>query len=770
MDIFSKRPLFTSCIAFIAFSVLGYFIPAAAKLIIISVCVIGLTVALVLVLAKRYSSDKKYGFLCLTLSFLMIAISLMSSFIHYDIVCGKRESMSGKEFKVDAVVISERSQNNFSSRYVIEVENVDNENDTHKALLVCNYAAALQYGDRISVNATASTPSSDDGRYNEKTSLHSDNIFVIYTSATVDTLDIIEYTSNDYFSFISVNDRLSSILTRRIDGEEGNLSSALLLGNKQLLSDTTQRDFRRAGASHILALSGLHMSIIMGLAMFIMKRLTRKRWLIAIILSVFALCYLGITGFSLSATRAVIMLLVVYLSMLISGVPDSLTSLSIAGTVILLISPGAVADAGFWMSFSATLGILVYMLPVNDYFNECIYKYDSKLKRTLLKILYSVITAFVTGLAAIIPLISVTCIFNKEMSYASILSSAVLSIPTTLIIFLSLILIPLQSIPFISSFIVSIIKLSANFMFDYCARVSEIEDIVVSLNYPFAVTMAVVLVAALFYSFIVKRRNPFSSLIPFVACILVFVCVIGVYEYQNQDKLKVSYINPSSNSDMLVLSNERDVVICDISNGSMSSYYMALDEIYESRATEINVIMLTRYTNQHISTLLDVFEKNRVRELWVPVPENDDDYSKLERIYSFAVDNGVEVYTYNSGESLYVFEHTAIEHINDYIDRSVVPISLITVFTGSEQLTYASPAFNESDIVEEAEFYFSKSKHIIFGNRGPKTKTEYTVENSGRVRTVVFADNIRAGYFIPPEHSFASHYLVPKEMEFYLDK
>ena len=770
MDIFSKRPLFTSCIAFIAFSVLGYFIPAVAKLIIISVCTIGLITSLVFVLAKRYSGDRKHVLLCLILCFIMVTASCVCSFIHYDIIYGKRESMSGKEFKVDAVVVSEKSQNNFSSKYVIEVKNIDNEKDTHKALLVCNYAAALQYGDRISLNAMAALPSNDEGRYNEKAALHSDNIFVIYTSPTDDTLDVIEYASDNHFSFISINNRLSTLLTRRIEGEEGNLSSALLLGNKQLLSDTTQKDFRRAGASHILALSGLHMSIIMGLAMFIMKRLTRKRWLIAIILSAFALCYLAITGFSLSATRAVIMLLIVYLSMLISGIPDSLTSLSVAGTVILLISPGAVVDAGFWMSFAATLGILVYMVPVNDYLNECIYKHDSKIKRTFLKILYSIITAFVTGLAAIIPLISVTCIFNKEMSYASILSSAVLSIPTTLIIFMSLILIPLQSVPFLSSLIVSTIRFSANFMFEYCAEISDFEDIVVSLNYPFAVTMAIILVAALFYSFIVKRSNPFSTLIPFAACILIFICVIGVYEYQNHDKLKVSYINPSSNSDMLVLSNERDVVICDISNGSMSSYYLALNEVFESRATEIDVIMLTRYTNQHPSTLLDVFENNKVREIWLPLPANDDDYSKMERIYDFASKNGVEAYTYEMGDSLYVFEHTVIEHINDYIDRSVVPISVLTVFTGSEQLTYASPALNESDIVEEAEFYFSKSNHIIFGNRGPKTKTEYTIKNAGKVRTVAFADDTRAGYFIPPERSLASYYLVPEEMEFYLDK
>ena len=736
---------------FIACAVIAYFIPANAKLVILSLSAVGLIVSLILILVKSYSHGKKYYLVCVTLCFIMSLLSFGSSYLRFDVNYQKFAQMNGKEYTVDAVVESVRSQSNFGSNYIINVKSIDNDEDSHKALLICDYAAALQSGDKIRVNAVASIPESTDGRYDEKTSLHSDNIFVIYNSSAEDSLDVLEYVSSQDITFERINNELSSVITGAVGGEEGNISSALLLGNKHLLSDITQRDFRRAGASHILALSGLHMSIIMGFAMFIMKRLTVKRWLIAIILSVCAIFYLGITGFSLSATRAVIMLLVVYLSMLISGIPDSLTSLSIAGTVILLISPGAVADAGFWMSFSATLGILVYVSPINDFFNECLSKYDNKLKRTLYKTLYSFITAFATGLAAILPLIAVTCVFTKEISSASILSSVVLSIPTTTIIFLSLFLLPLHSIPFISGAIVSVLRLMSNFMFDYCSFISDMKDVVVSLNYPFATLMAIILTVALIYSFAVKRHNPFSTLIPFAVCLGVFIGAIGLYEYQNRDQLKISYINASSNSDMLVLSNERDVVICDLSNGSKTSYQLTYDEIYETRATEIDVIILTRFTNQHSATLLSVFETNMVREVWVPTPQNSDEYSKMERLYEYAAKNSVDIFVYDYGESLYAFEHTAIEHINDYIDRSTVPVSLVTVFTGKEQLTYCSPAFNETEIVDRAEFYFSKSKHIIFGNRGPKTHSEYTVSDATKASSIVFADETRVGYFVKPE-------------------
>ena len=770
MDIFSNRPLFTSCMLFIACSVIGFFIPATPKLVLLIVSAIILIFSLILALVRFYSAKKKTVFLSIILCSIMASVSFGSSYLHFDTNLNSMESIYDKDVSVDATVVSEISQSNFTSKYQISVNGINGESNSHKAILECTYQAALQVGDKITVKATATSPESQEGRFDEKISLYSDGIFVIYTSEKEDHLDVTEYQSENSFSFSKLNNYLSTILLTNIEGDEGALSSALLLGNKSLLEDDIVRDFRRAGASHILALSGLHMSIIMGISMLIMKRLTQKRWLIAVILSAFALTYLGITGFSLSASRAVIMLLIVYYSMIISRIPDSLTSLSIAGALILLISPGAVVDAGFWMSFTATLGILVFLPPINNYFSKILTKYDDKFKRNIYKLIFSIIISVSTALAAIIPLIGVTCIFGRELSAYSVLSSLILSIPTTLIIFFSLLLLLFSSVPFVSGIIITVIRFMAKVMFDYCSYISSLEDIVISLNYPFAILMAIILSGALLYSFAVKRRNPFTALIPFAISLIVFASIIGIYEYQNKDTLKVSYINASSTSDMLVLSNERDVVLCDISNGSQTSYNLALDELYEARATEIKVIILTRYTNQHLASLETVFKTNRVREIWLPSPSNETQLDHMERIYDCAIENGVSVSVYNPGDALLLFEHTTLEHVSGYIERSVVPISLISIRTGSEYLTYCSPAFNESDISEEAEHHFSRSTHIIFGNRGPKSKSEYTIPDTLRLKSVTFADEIRAAYFVSPERSLASHYLADKEIEFYLEK
>lgn len=771
MDIFSKRPLFLSCMIFLACSVIGYFISGVTKLIIIALAALVLVFSLILALIRHYSADKKYSFLCFILVVIMILLSFIGSYVNFNRKLEKRIATYGNQYTVNAFVTDIQSQSNFASEYMIYVINIDGREDSHLAILSCGFAAALQPGDKISITATAGAIESNGGKYDAMLEHYSNNIYVTYTSENPNSLTVQEYsTYENTFSFDGVNYKLSNILVRNVGGDAGDLSSSLLLGNKHLLASTVKRDFRRAGASHILALSGMHMSIIMGAAMFIMKRITQKSWLIAIILSAFALTYLAVTGFSVSATRSVIMLLIVYLSMLISALPDPLTSLSIAGFIIVLFSPGTVLDAAFWMSFSATLGILVFVPPINEYFNQKASKYDNGFKKIIHKVLYSLIVAFATGVAALIPLIAVMCIFIKELSVFSVISSLVLSIPTAIIIIGALLLLIFQGVPFVSDAIIYILRLMSDFMIDFCGDVSQLDGIVLSLNYPFAAFMAIALVIALLYSFASKHKNPFTALIPFAICLTLCIGAMTVYEKVNSDTLKVSYINASSNSDMLVLSNEREAVICDISNGSKSSYFLALDEIYQSRVTEIKAVMLTRYTNQHNATLQMLCESNRVREFWLPTPENEDDLDKLLRIYAFSEKNGIDVYLYDKEESLYALGNVTIEHTYDYIDRSTVPICLVGVYTGREHLTYISPAFNESDIHQLAQYHFSKSQYIIFGNRGPKTKREYTVENIDKVSSIAFADDMRAAYFIPPEFSFTAYYTVPEEIEYYLDK
>lgn len=770
MNIFSKRPLFTACMFFLLASIVSFFMGPIFKIILMAISGIIFIVSLVIGLLQAKKHNTKYACLCTVLSSFMILLSVSSSFIHFNLQAKSYEEYYGKENTVEAVVISENYEKTAFSGYTLSVISVNGREHRHKATLDCEYLAALDVGDVIIINAIALEPENMGERYNEKITMLSDGIFVTYRSTEDHTLVVTDKEIFDInFLLTNINLKMSRILTNTIGGEAGNVCSALLLGNRNLISDSTARDFTRAGASHILALSGMHMSIIMGALMYILKRLIKKIQVTAVILSICAVFYLALTGFSVSATRSVIMLLIVYLSIIIYATPDPLTSLSVAGFLIVLASPGAVLDAAFWMSFAATFGMVVFTPPITDSVTDWLYTFDEKFWPAL-KALRSLITLVCTSFFVLIPLICVLCIFIRQISLFSIISSIVLAIPSYICILSSLLLIPISGVPVVSEVIARIPEMSAKIMIDFCSSISQIDGALVSINYSFAPIFAILLALALLYCFISKHKLKTLSLIPFALCLVMFVSSIFLYEKINENDVKVTYINASSTSDAIVASNGGEAIICDISNGSMSTYNLILDELYNARVTEIRAIILTRYSYAHNSTLPDIFESEMVHELWLPYPIDMDEYDKMCVIYDTASKMGVDVYLYRDGEMIHTMDRVNVDAKRTTIERSVVPISLISIQTTSDRVVYASPAFNESDLSSDAEKMFTKAKYVVFGNKGPKPKTPFTIGNYSRIDAVAFATPQNAAYFVNPDMNGIHMFTVPERIELYIEK
>lgn len=163
----------------------------------------------------------------------------------------------------------------------------------------------------------------------------------------------------------SLADRLAAMragMSRRLHSgmseEDAALISALLLGDRAALSARTTADFRRAGLSHLLALSGLHLSILAGYLLEFLHRLRMPRAITFPLLCLLLFGYTALTGFPYSLIRASIMLVICELAALLRLLPDSVTSLFLSLLLINLFAPASAGDIGLWLSFLATLGIL----------------------------------------------------------------------------------------------------------------------------------------------------------------------------------------------------------------------------------------------------------------------------------------------------------------------------------------------------------------------------------------------------------------------------
>jgi competence protein ComEC len=193
-------------------------------------------------------------------------------------------------------------------------------------------------------------------------------------------LKLVEKGKMDWFTKLTLGLRnyFSSILSEHLSGNELAVALALILGDKGLISQEVSMQFTNTGAMHVLAVSGLHIGIIMQILMKILEYfssyISKKQALIAV-LSIMWI-YAVITGLSPSVLRAVFMFTVLAFSQLSGRKYDEFNSLFFTAFVLIAIDPLTIFDIGFQLSFLAMLGIFLYysLIRTGIYFKNKLFQ------------------------------------------------------------------------------------------------------------------------------------------------------------------------------------------------------------------------------------------------------------------------------------------------------------------------------------------------------------------------------------------------------------
>lgn len=148
----------------------------------------------------------------------------------------------------------------------------------------------------------------------------------------------------------------------------GGLAAALVTGDRSFLRQEDQTALRDTGLAHLLAISGLHLSIVGGLTFFLVRRTlvlieplalrVPVQKIAAAVALLTCAAYLIISGASVSTQRAFIMAAIVFLAVIFDRAAISLRTFAIALIVVVILQPESVVTPGFQMSFAATGGLI----------------------------------------------------------------------------------------------------------------------------------------------------------------------------------------------------------------------------------------------------------------------------------------------------------------------------------------------------------------------------------------------------------------------------
>jgi competence protein ComEC len=204
------------------------------------------------------------------------------------------------------------------------------------------------------------------------------------------------------------------------------LMIGIAFGFKDNLPTEIKSNFRAIGVSHLLAVSGLHVTVLSQamLALLLFLKTPRKMAHVVAVIGVFL--FMALTGFQPSILRAGLMCILFLFGQILGREPDSLNSLGLSVFAITVINPYAVNDLGLLLSFSATYGILVIYPLFQNIITKKLKQKDNKI-RLFAKPLDSIgIT-----LSATIPTLPVALLAFGQASLISPLANLLMVFPTS---------------------------------------------------------------------------------------------------------------------------------------------------------------------------------------------------------------------------------------------------------------------------------------------------------------------------------------------------
>lgn len=576
----------------------------------------------------------------------MLAAALFSCAVVDIRIASEKIAFKGEK-NVICTVVDVQYRSSWSGIYTVDSED-------GKFILRCD-DGELDAGDIIGCKVRFCE---NDDEYLEYTK--ADGVFA--SAEAEDEIRLVGYDKGPSVSASKMRERLSAKLRSSMSDKSGGFAAAILLGDKSELSDEIKRDFRTLGISHILALSGTHLSVLF----YAVSKLIpdKRRFIKLFTVCPLVLLYMMLTGFSASVTRAGIMFIIGAVGSAFNKKTDSFTSLSVSVALMCLFDCYAPFDVGLQLSYASVIGLIIS--------NELRRGIADGKNAAWRKISGKVIPAFAVP-SVVLPLMWLRF---GTVSLVSPVSNILLVPASMLIVPICAVIIAVSEIPglFATLSVVSDVLISGYLnITEYFAKtagptLSLAGDAVAILVLLYSVS---VLAAVLFEGKL--RRITFS-----LSCVLICASLISAQWYYNRlnDGITVCYSSKKTDEALSVACEGYNILIDMGMYPSATEASVRAGSVYGS--DRIDALFITDPHVSHRLTITKICENYYLSSLWLPAADNENDRMISLSLADEAKNMGVCVYTYIPGETLYIGECEFVTPLSGHndSDRREVAFSL----------------------------------------------------------------------------------------------
>jgi len=229
--------------------------------------------------------------------------------------------------------------------------------------------ATLKYGERIHLLAKLRLPRNfgNPGAFDYEGYLHGRGITAL-ASVISDKIEVVPGTSGGRFGFWRSRIRNSVLKHLREKGlwkkNDAALFAAMIVGDDSMLMRNVREEFQQTGVYHLLVVSGMNVALLAFAIFWLVRRLRLPKWPASLLTIALSMFYAYIAGMGVPIMRAVLMLSLFLVARLLYRDRSGLNATGFAALVVLVLSPAALFDAGFQLTFLALVGITGISVPL----------------------------------------------------------------------------------------------------------------------------------------------------------------------------------------------------------------------------------------------------------------------------------------------------------------------------------------------------------------------------------------------------------------------
>lgn len=548
---------------------------------------------------------------------IILLLFVILSFIYVDILENEYNRIENKQIEEKAVIISDIQEKEY--KYIYEAKFLKNNKKVLISIKKSQQIDKINYGDLIYLEGKLEIPkiATNYKGFNYRQYLKTQKIQGIVIADNVKILKA-KYKNNLIYQ---IQKKIKAIIKEKLPDETGNLLLAILVGDKKDLSEQIQINFKNSNLSHMLAVSGAHVSyIIVGLTYITQNSIMGKRKG-RVFCIFFLIIFMAITNFTPSVTRACIMAILTLVSKILYKKADIYTNISISALIILLYNPYSLLDLGFKLSFGGTIGIIIFM--------RFIKKKQEEPK--LLNYIKQMALVSICANIIIIPIIMNN--FNTvslTFLVSNILASPILAI--IVIVGFSIIIISIIShslsnllVFWLNPILNLLIKISS-----FCSKLPFAKILVVTpyiFNIIFYYTIILYLVNYNKIKQFIKKKT--------VILLSIILILSNFIFYILPQDLKIYFIDVGQGDSTLIVTPSKKTILID--GGGSESFDVGekvlLPYLLGRRIRKIDYIMISHFDTDHCKGIFTVIENLKVKNIIISKQaEKSENYKKFKEI------------------------------------------------------------------------------------------------------------------------------------------